>query len=109
MDNWYSEVKSQSEPDALCFLVGNKKDCENEREVGLDKAEKFKHIKGLDYFTETSAKTGENVQETFLTIAKMLYQKNINKILNNKRDHSKKGAKKLSKKKQAPAAKTCAC
>jgi len=73
MDNWYSEVKSQSEPDALIFLVGNKKDCENEREVGLDKAEKFKHIKNLDLFQETSAKTGENVNETFLSIAKMLY------------------------------------
>ena len=97
MDNWYSEVKSQSEPDALIFLVGNKKDCENEREVGLDKAEKFKHIKQLDYFTETSAKTGENVKDTFLNIAKMLYQKNIQKILSSKRDLSKKG-KKLSKK-----------
>ena len=47
-DNWFSEVKSQSEPDALIFLIGNKKDCENEREVGLDKAEKFKVIKQLD-------------------------------------------------------------
>jgi Ras-related protein Rab-2A len=23
MDNWYSEVKSQSEPDALVYLIGN--------------------------------------------------------------------------------------
>ena len=73
MDTWYSEVKSQSEPEASIFLIGNKKDCEDKREVGLDKAEKFKHIKNLDYFTETSAKTGENVKETFLSIAKMLY------------------------------------
>ena len=77
MDNWYSEVKTQSEPDALCFLIGNQKDKEQEREVGLDKAEKFKHIKNLDYFTETSAKTGENVTDTFISVAKMLYQKNI--------------------------------
>ena len=45
MDNWHAEVKSQSEPDALCFLIGNQKDLENQREVGIDKAEKFKHIK----------------------------------------------------------------
>ena len=75
------------------FLIGNKKDCENEREVGLDKAEKFKQIKNLDHFAETSAKTGENVKEAFITVAKMLYQKNIAKILSTKRDHSKKGKK----------------
>jgi GTPase SAR1 family protein len=77
MDNWHSEVKSQSEPDALCFLIGNQKDNENQREVGIDKAEKFKQIKELDFFAETSAKTGENVTETFVNIAKLLYQKNI--------------------------------
>ena len=42
MDSWYTEVKNQSEPDALCFLIANQKDRENEREVGIDKAEKFK-------------------------------------------------------------------
>ena len=42
MDMWYTEVKSQSEKDALCFLIANQKDREMEREVGLDKAEKFK-------------------------------------------------------------------
>ena len=91
MDNWHAEVKSQSEPDALCFLIGNQKDLENQREVGIDKAEKFKHIKQLDFFAETSAKTGDNVTETFVNIAKLLYQKNIQKILSTKRDHSKRG------------------
>lgn len=56
-------------------------------------AEKFKSIKNMDFFAETSAKTGENVTETFVNIAKLLYQKNITKILSNKRDHSKKGGK----------------
>ena len=73
MDMWYTEVKSQSEKDALCFLIANQKDRELEREVGLDKAEKFKQIKNLDYFAETSAKTGDNVKETFISVGKMLY------------------------------------
>ena len=59
--------------DALCFLIANQKDRELEREVGLDKAEKFKQIKNLDYFAETSAKTGDNVKETFISVGKMLY------------------------------------
>lgn len=73
MDYWHSEFKSQSEPDALAYLIGNKKDCEDQREVDLDKAEKFRDIKGIDMFNETSAKTGENVKDTFLSIAKMLF------------------------------------
>lgn len=91
MDNWYSEVKAQSEPDALLFLVGNQSDREDQREVGLDKAEQFKRIKALDYNTETSAKTGNNVTNTFTNVAKMLYQKNISKILSAKRDLTKRG------------------
>lgn len=75
MDNWHSEVKSQSTDDALCFLIGNQKDKEAEREVGYDKAEKFMQIKELDYFAETSAKTGHGVNESFISAAKMLYQK----------------------------------
>ena len=30
---WYNEVMAQSEPDVILFLVGNKKDKEEEREV----------------------------------------------------------------------------
>lgn len=70
-------------------MIANQKDRESEREVGNDKAEKFKQIKELDYFAETSAKTGDNVKETFTAIGKMLYQKNIEKILNKKK---KRGA-----------------
>ena len=70
----------------MCFLIGNQKDKEAEREVGFDKAEKFKQIKELDYFAETSAKTGQNVNESFISAAKMLYQKQIKKILNSKKE-----------------------
>ena len=49
MDSWYSEVKAQSEPDSLLFLIGNQKDREESREVDKDKADKFKKSKGMDY------------------------------------------------------------
>ena len=32
----------------------------------------------MSYFGETSAKTGENVEETFIRAAKMLYKKHKN-------------------------------
>ena len=80
LDTWYSQMKSSTD-DIACFLIGNQKDKENEREVGFDMAEKFKEIKELDYFAETSAKTGQGVNESFITAAKILYQRQIKKIL----------------------------
>ena len=59
----FSEIKNQSEPDALIFLVGNKKDRENEREVSTAKGESFAREKGLHGFFETSAKSGDGVED----------------------------------------------
>ena len=111
MDNWFTEVKSQSEPDALCFLIGNQKDREQEREVGLDKAEKFQQIKSMNYFAETSAKTGDNVQETFINVGKMLYQKHIKKILTSGRGAgARRGGERLRPRADDSAKKGgCAC
>ena len=41
LQHWFSEIKNQSEPDALIFLVGNKKDREEDREVSSSKGEAF--------------------------------------------------------------------
>ena len=45
MDYWHNEFKSQSEPDALVYLIGNKSDQADQREVPVDKAEQFRLIK----------------------------------------------------------------
>ena len=37
LDNWLEQVRSQSEPEVLIFLVGNKKDMEEAREVSTEK------------------------------------------------------------------------
>lgn len=42
----------------------------------------------FDYFSETSAKTGENVDEIIMEAAKRLYKDNIAKILGAKRDRA---------------------
>ena len=74
LQHWFQEIKSQSEANALIFLVGNKKDKENEREVSTTKGEQFAREKGLHGFFETSAKSGEGVEETFLSAARMLFK-----------------------------------
>ena len=59
--------------ECLTFLVGNQKDREEEREVTVEQAMKYVKEKNLNHNTETSAKTGEGVEEVFVTAAKMLF------------------------------------
>merc|ERR1719498_1397889 len=55
---WYNEVMDQSESSVIVFLIGNKKDMEDKREVTADRVEKFKRDRGILFSFETSAKTG---------------------------------------------------
>lgn len=71
---------AQSEPDVILFLVGNKKDMEDQREVSLDRVEKFKKDRGIMFHFETSAKTGENIENLFIFASKVLYNSFKDKI-----------------------------
>ena len=74
LSSWFNEIKNQADANALIFLVANKKDKEEEREVATSKGEQFAREKGLHGFFETSAKTGEGVEETFMSAARMLFK-----------------------------------
>ena len=91
LSNWYDQVKAQSEPDVLIFLVGNKKDMEQEREVSEQKAEQFAKQKNLAGFFETSAKSGENVEETFITAARSLFKTHYQSIREKQAEKFNKG------------------
>ena len=71
---------AQSEPDVILFLVGNKKDKEEEREVTADRVEKFKRDRNILFSFETSAKTGENIENLFIFASKILYHNNKDRI-----------------------------
>ena len=54
-------------------MIGNKKDFDDKRDVSYEEASQFAEENGL-IFLETSAKTGENVEEAVFKTAQMIYQ-----------------------------------
>ena len=73
LDSWLDEIKCQTHPNLKIFLIGNKMDLEENRVISKEKAETFYSSHNLDYFIETSAKTGENAQKVFVKAAQVLY------------------------------------
>ena len=56
------------------MIVGNKCDLEDERKVSFDEGKEFKEKNHLDFFMETSAKTGFNVKNFLIEAAEILYK-----------------------------------
>ena len=77
IESWLKEVKLQSNPDIKVFLIGNKADLEDQREVQLNDAKQYKEENGIHYFCEASAKNGLNAQTVFIEAAKLLYNEHL--------------------------------
>ena len=73
LETWLNEIKAQSNPDIKIFLIGNKADLEDKREVTKEMGENFANTHKLTLFMETSAKTGFNAQNLFTKAATILY------------------------------------
>lgn len=73
--NWHEEIVNAT-PGISLILVGNKVDLEDDRKVSNEDGVELAKILGLSYI-ETSAKTGENIDDAF----KMLALQIINKFL----------------------------
>jgi GTPase SAR1 family protein len=58
--------------DPIIILVGNKLDLEEYREVLKEDADKFKKFYNIQYSMEMPLKTGENVEEMFQTLTRMI-------------------------------------
>ena len=55
-------------------MVGNKTDLKNERVVTTQQGEEFAKLNHVNKFIEASAKEGINTQNTFIDIAKLLFE-----------------------------------
>ena len=85
---WLNEIRELTNPDIKIFLIGNKSDLANYRKISKQKAKSFCDENGLDYFTETSAKNGENVEKTFAYAAYLLMRESIKQSNKNIRNIS---------------------
>ncbi|MFX1418026.1 MAG: Rab family GTPase [Promethearchaeota archaeon] len=84
MKTWISEMKSIINDDIPKIIIGNKADLIPEIGQIIDKSEiKVYSEKEGCYYIETSAKTGENVENAFLELTNHMVRKMV-KIMNNK-------------------------
>jgi Ras-related protein Rab-2A len=79
---WYEECMKE-EPDQVVILVGNKNDLKDKREVDYSEGvNKTIELGCIDYI-ETSALTGEKVEDAFILLGEILlkqYQENFDQI-----------------------------
>jgi len=64
---WIRELQRQADPSIVIALCGNKTDLAARRQVSQEEAKKYADEEGL-MWAETSAKSGEGVQEIFTAI-----------------------------------------
>ena len=78
LNNWLNLVNNSSN-DIVKILVASKIDLEDKRIISNEKAKEFKTKNNLDVYLETSAKTGQNVEEVFSELAKIIIGKSLKK------------------------------
>uniref|UniRef100_A0A0N4ZTL3 Ras-related protein Rab-14 n=1 Tax=Parastrongyloides trichosuri TaxID=131310 RepID=A0A0N4ZTL3_PARTI len=73
LSSWLQDAKNLTNPNTVIFLIGNKCDLEEQREVTYEEGQQFAEENGLT-FLECSAKTGSNVEDVFLDTARKIFQ-----------------------------------
>ena len=74
ISNWIEDCKNQSPKTIFMCLVGNKCDLNEKRQVSIEEGREFAEKNGMIFF-ETSAKTGQNVEEDFKQSATLIAKK----------------------------------
>ncbi|KAI8869971.1 ras-domain-containing protein [Ramicandelaber brevisporus] len=77
---WIADLRSLASPNTVIYVVGNKADLADEREVSFEEAQQFCSDNGV-LFTEASAKTGAHVEEMFTELARQIYEQVVAGII----------------------------
>jgi Ras-related protein Rab-14 len=73
LDSWLQDLRNLTSPTTVIVLLGNKCDLTSKREVAYEEAARYAEENGL-VFVETSAKTGERVEDAFVRLATLVHQ-----------------------------------
>lgn len=78
IENWVDIVEENANENVVKLLIATKIDLKDKREVS--KEEGMKHSKKFSWYEiiKTSSKTGENVEEAFISVAKEIMKRNYN-------------------------------
>ncbi|KAB0358589.1 hypothetical protein FD754_002745, partial [Muntiacus muntjak] len=115
LTNWLTDARMLASQDIVIILCGNKKDLDTDREVTFLEASRFAQENEL-MFLETSALTGENVEEAFVQCARKI----LNKIESGELDPERMGSGiqygdaalrqlRPPRRAQTPSAQECGC
>ncbi|KAJ3425846.1 ras-related protein rab-4a [Anaeramoeba flamelloides] len=72
LETWLNDAKNYTDQNVVMFLIGNKTDI-SDRQVSYEEGQDFAKENNLEYI-ETSAKTGDNVEDAFLQAANHVYR-----------------------------------
>ena len=88
IDFWYNDLINRIKKDEIIiYLVGNKVDLEENRQITIEEAEKYANDKNIPYF-EVSAKSGDGIKKLFDDITNDIMDKISN--FNEKEDNDDK-------------------
>ncbi|MHA1273572.1 MAG: Rab family GTPase [Promethearchaeota archaeon] len=72
IDDWLLVIRKEIDIEFPIIVVGGKADLEEDREVSSEEGIKIAKSRNLAGFIECSAKTGENVEDVFIGITKLM-------------------------------------
>ena len=84
LESWTVEVNNNTSSNLVRYLVGNFADLPDERQVSTEESLAFMRNNGFSHYLETSAKSGQNVNNLFQTITKHLFlthESNLDKFV----------------------------
>lgn len=73
-ESWVREIRQNSKDDIVLYLVGNKSDLVTGDNIPIDEINKFVASHGILAYKQTSAKTGENIENVFREAAVRLLE-----------------------------------
>lgn len=74
VESWLKQIHEHSSSEASIFLVGNKSDLKEHRQVSYEQGKKLAETYGMPFY-EVSAKDGTNIEDLFEVIGKDAYEK----------------------------------